>query len=979
MKRNLIFHLFGIMVITFLSYPSESQVSPPFLDRQSGWVDSVFSTMDLDAKIGQLYMVAAYSNRDETHRQEILELIREFKIGGLIFFQGGPVRQSLLTNEFQEASEIPLLIAMDAEWGVGMRLDSTIRYPYQMALGAIRDNSLIYDMGVEIARQFRRLGMHVNFAPVVDVNNNALNPVINFRSFGEDKMNVSEKGLAYMKGMQHNGILACGKHFPGHGDTDADSHQELPVINHDRNRLNDLELFPFVKLMNEGLGSIMVAHLSIPALDPTVNLPSTLSTPIIKDLLKDSLQFKGLTFTDALNMEGVAKYYDPGEVDLKAFQAGNDVLLFSLNVSKGIQLIKDDVISGIIPVEEIDSRVKKILSLKYWAGLHSVEPIETAGLVDDLNRVEARLLNRKLVEASLTVLKNENDLLPLRQLDTLNVVSLTIGESPKDPFNERLSSYTDVRHILISERESFKDVEPRLAGSNLVILNITGLSQYASGNFGLGDSKLKLINDVLANRPSILVWHGNPYGLAKLKSLDEARSVIVAYQENYNTFDLSAQLIFGGIGADGKLPVTINATYPSGHGIGVIGNIRLGYTLPEEVGLNGDLLMRKLDSIAEYALRNEVAPGLQVLVARHGKVVFHKPYGYHTYDSLKKLSKTDIYDFASVTKITSALPGLMRMHDQVKFDLDATLGTYLDYFDHRNKKDLTIRRILSHNAGLQSWIPYWTTTIKKNGKYKRNTLSTDSSSRYPIKLTDQLYLYRDYKKKIYKMILKSPVDPSQGYVYSGLSFYLWPEVLETLTGEAYEEYLKKTFYRPLGANSLTFNPYKHFSLGQIVPTENDTFFRKIQIHGVVHDEGAAMMDGLSANAGLFGSANDLAKLMQMYLNMGTYGGERFINQNTLREFTFCHYCNEGIRRGLGFDKPLIENRERGMPAKDAGDNSFGHSGYTGMFTWADPDSGILFVFCSNRVYPTRNNNKIADLSIRPKMHQAVYDAIIDEM
>jgi beta-glucosidase-like glycosyl hydrolase len=314
-QKALIFFILNLCLLNF----SISQINPPFLDKQADWVDSVFATMDLDAKIGQLYMVAAYSNRDDSHRQEVLEMVGKYKIGGLIFFQGGPVRQALLANEYQSVSGIPLLVAMDAEWGVGMRLDSTIRYPYQMALGAIRENSLIYEMGMEVARQFKRLGMHINFAPVIDVNNNSNNPVINFRSFGEDKHNVTLKGKAYMKGLQENSVLACGKHFPGHGDTDVDSHEDLPVIKHDFERLRNTGLYPFNELIQEGLGSVMVAHLSIPALDTTANLPSTLSSPVVTGLLKDSLHFQGIVFTDALNMEGVAKYYEPGEVDITVF------------------------------------------------------------------------------------------------------------------------------------------------------------------------------------------------------------------------------------------------------------------------------------------------------------------------------------------------------------------------------------------------------------------------------------------------------------------------------------------------------------------------------------------------------------------------------------------------------------------------------------------------------------------------------------
>ena len=970
-----------LIVIFFLQsvfHPVFSQIQPPFVDSQNNWVDSVMLTLDLDAKIGQLYMVAAYSNRDSVHRKEILDLVENYQIGGLIFFQGGPVRQALLSNTYQEVAAVPLLIAMDAEWGVGMRLDSTIRYPFQMPLGAIQDNSLIYEMGKDIARQFKRLGMHVNFAPVIDVNNNSKNPVINFRSFGEDKNNVLIKGRNYMNGLQDHNILACGKHFPGHGDTDVDSHHELPVIYHSKERLNDIELFPFATLMNEGLGSVMVAHLSIPMLDPTPKLPSTLSKPIVQHLLKDSLGFEGIVFTDALNMEGVAKYYAPGEVDLKALMAGNDILLYSKDVPKGIALIKKAVTEKKIDIEEIDSRVRKVLSLKYWNGLNEYHPVKTDSLVEDLNSVNARLLNRKLVEASLTVLNNKGNILPLRNLDTLKIASVTFGKNVKEIFDNRLDSYTRVDHLIIEKGTEEADVSSLLENYNLIIINYTGLSQYSSKNFGISPEEAILANHIIKTYPSILVWHGNPYGLEKLAQFESSWATIVAYQENMLTFDLSAQLIFGGIGANGKLPVTINERNPSGYGENIDGKIRFGFTMPEEVGLDGDYLVRKMDSLADYTLYQEVAPGLQVLVARKGKVIFHKAWGYHTYDREKEVSKDDIYDFASVSKITSALPALMRLHDQQKFDLDATLGDYLPYFSRGNKKDLTIRRILSHNAGLQSWIPYWKTTIKKNGKYKRKTLSTDSSKQYSIKLSDNLYMYNNYRDKIYKMILKSPVDLQQGYLYSGLSFYLWPEIVSNITGEDFEAYLKDTFYHPLGANTITYNPYKQFALDQIIPTENDTFFRKMQIHGIVHDEGAAMMDGVSANAGLFGSTIDLAKLMQMFLNMGSYGGETYISRQTLKKFASCQYCNEDVRRGLGFDKPLIENPERGTPAVDAGENSFGHSGYTGMFTWADPDSEILFVFCSNRVYPTRENNKISQLNIRPNMHQVVYNAILDD-
>ncbi len=969
--------LFFLLLHFIGSSSGFSQECPPFSGSREQWVDSIMSSMTLKEKIGQLFMVAAYSNRDKEHTDQIKALIREQKIGGLIFFQGGPVRQALLTNEYQALSKVPLLIAMDAEWGIGMRLDSTLRYPYQMALGAIEDNRLINEMGADIANQFHRMGMHINFAPVVDVNNNARNPVINFRSFGEMKENVAAKGIAYMHGLQDYRILACGKHFPGHGDTDVDSHQDLPVINHDIARLKDIELYPFRELIREGLGSIMVAHLSIPALDPTPNLPSTLSRPIVTGLLKDSLGFEGIVFTDALNMEGVAKYYEPGQVDLNAFLAGNDVLLFSQDVPKGIDLIMKAVNDGRIDIKTINSRVEKIVSLKFWSGLKDLKPVELKNLTRDLNRAGHIALLRKLVAASFTLIKNDKDIIPLKRIDTLRIATVTIGENHKDIFHERMDDYSMVEHLFVRDGESYKDLQARLSPYNLLILNFGSLSQYASRDFGLTEGYVEIVDQILQNHPSIVIWNGNPYGINKLKNADNALSILVSYQENSLTKDLSVQSLFGAIGISGKLPVTINENFRAGMGIKTNGNLRLGYSLPEEEDLNGEKIEHGIDSIAFYALKEGVAPGLQVLVARNQKVVFHKTYGYHTYDSLQEVQKNDLYDFASVTKVTSALPALMQLYDQRKFDLDATLGDYIPYFHRGNKKNIPIRRILSHNAGLQSWIAYWQTTLRKNGKYKSKTLSNDSSSRYPIQLNDNLFLYKNYKKKIYRMILKSPVDPDQGYLYSGLSFYLWPEVVEKLTGINFEEYLKDSIYHILGANTLTYNPFKYYDLNRIIPTENDTFFRKMQIHGRVHDEGAAMMDGVSANAGLFGTAIDLAKLMQMYLNMGEYGGYRFITRPTLKSFTSYHYANENVHRGLGFDKPLLQNKDQGMPAKDAGEDSFGHSGYTGTFTWADPDSGILFVFMSNRVYPTRENNKIASLSIRPKMHQVIYDARLD--
>ena len=453
----------------FLSPP---KVDPYFLNQGEEWVDSLMQKMTLKEKIGQLFMVSAFSNRESSHEQELSELVEKYGIGGVIFFQGGPLRQAHITNRLQAQTKVPLLVAMDAEWGVGMRLDSTISYPYQMSLGAIQDDKLIYEMGVEIGRQLAMLGVQINFAPSVDINNNPDNPVIGFRSFGENKYNVARKGYQYMKGLQDAGLIVSAKHFPGHGDTGTDSHHDLPVLPFDKDRLSELELYPFKELVNKGVSGVMVAHMSIPSLDNTPNLPSTLSKPIITDWLRDTLQFKGLVFTDALNMRGVTKHFAPGDIEVKALVAGNDVLLYSEDVPTAVQAVYDAVDQGVISKELVEEKCKKILSAKYFTGLSVAKPIKTDGLYDRLNGPTSVMLNRKLAENLITVLENKGDLIPIKDLANVKIASISIGSSTRTPFQKMLSKYTVVDHYNLKAKataDEIREVESKtfwLSGSN---------------------------------------------------------------------------------------------------------------------------------------------------------------------------------------------------------------------------------------------------------------------------------------------------------------------------------------------------------------------------------------------------------------------------------------------------------------------------------------------------------------------------------
>ena len=974
----------ALIMIAALSHLVRAQKSDPntpeFLQyTHSSWVDSIMGSMDPEERIGQLIWVRAFSNKGPEHRAEILKAIEKWHIGGLVFFQGNPTDQLKLMNEYQNASKIPLIGSIDAEWGLGMRLDHTISFPFQMALGAITDNEPIYEMGKEVARQIKRVGLHLNFAPVADINNNPDNPVISYRSFGEDKVQVAEKSIAYMQGMQDGGLLTTIKHFPGHGDTSTDSHFDLPRIDHALERLNDVELYPFKKLIRAGATGVMVAHLNIPALDPS-GRPSTLSKPIITDLLKEKLDFKGLIVTDAMEMKGVTKDNKPGIVDMQAILAGNDVLELVQDVAKAIAEIKKAIDTGTLSQKEVDLRVRKILAAKQWAGLNKYRPLPVANLMEDLNRPQALLLERKLTEASLTVLKNETDILPLKRLDTLKIMSISIGADTITEFQKTLSLYTAVAHFTLPINAGAQDLEA--VRKNMPRYNTILVGIHDSGPRPLNNIKfsepLKSFIQSLPFKKTVISYFKNPYSLDKLDNLEKAKGLIMAFQDSRSAQDLAAQLVFGGIGAKGLLPVGIGKKFKAGDGIGVNGGIRFKYTLPEDAGMDSRILIKGADSLMQQAMDAKAIPGAQIFVAKNGKVVLHKAYGLQKYNDTTQVNTGDLYDLASVTKISSALPALMKLYDEGKFDLDKGIDDYLGLFKNSNKAHIPFRDILTHQAQLIPFITFWTSTLRKNGSYKWNTIKKDSSVRFPTKMLPDMWVHRNFKKKMLKTIKKSPLLEKKEYKYSDLPFIIFPTVIEKITDMDFIDYLNRNFYDRLGAVTLTYNPMKKFDLQRIVPTEHDFVFRHRPIHGTVHDEGAAILGGVSGHAGLFSNANDLAKLMQMYLNWGTYGGERFIEESTLEEFSKVQFPDNHNHRGLGFDKPYLTYiGENSNTAKDASSESFGHTGFTGIFAWMDPKEDLLYLFLSNRVLPTRKNTSLYQLNTRTQIQQVLYDAIID--
>ena len=942
--------------------------------KNTAWADSVFKTLTPDDRIGQLFMVAAYSNKDRKHVEEINKLITDYKIGGLIFFQGGPVRQAILTNQYQVASKVPLMISIDGEWGLAMRLDSTIQFPRQMTLGAIQNDLFIYKMGAEIGRQCKRLGIHVNLAPVVDINSNPKNPVISNRSFGENKFNVASKALMYMAGMQEKGVMANAKHFPGHGDTDSDSHKTLPTITHSKALLDSLDLFPFKEMFKKGLGSLMVAHLFIPSLDTTKNTASTLSKKIVTGLLKDELKFDGLIFTDALNMKGVSGYFQPGVADVKALLAGNDVLLFSGDVPTAIAEIKKAIFNGEITQAEVDARCKKIMLAKQWCGLDNYKPIELKNLQQELNTSQANYINRQLNEAALTVLRNKNDLMPLQKLDTLKIASLTIGTRGVNEFQTTLDLYAPVKHFSLNRDASSEDIDSTiraLKNFNLVIVHLNSTNNFPGKNFGITAQTVYTLKTIIEKFKTIVNIPANPYALEKLVDLSKADAVILSYETNEYSDQLVPQLIFGGVKANGKIPVS-SGTFKLGEGIETAEPMRMKYTVPEELGISSNLLAQ-IDTIALNGIKEKAYPGCEVLVAKNRKVIYYKSFGYHTYENKRAVKNSDIYDLASITKILASTPTLMRMVDEKKIGLDDRLCYHLPQLEGSNKQNIIIREMMTHQAGLRDWIPFWLKTMNK-GEYKAgyyNKVKTDS---FPTRIADNFFVRKGFTDTIYKRIIESEMKESGKFRYSDLGYYFLKKIFEDKTGIPLSEYVDKTFYKPLGLSTMGYLPLNKFPLTRIPPTEYDIRFRKQLVHGYVHDQGAAMMGGVGGHAGLFANANDVAVFMQLYLQKGEYAGVRYLDSTTVNEFTKCQYCTDN-RRGIGFDKPETNPDKDSPVCQCVSYMSYGHSGFTGTLTWVDPKNGIVYVFLSNRVYPDAETNKLIKIGTRGKIQQVIYDVL----
>lgn len=975
-------YLLFLPILALCISSGTQQRQPPFASTAGErWADSVLTQLSEEACIGQLFMVAAYSNKGPAHEDEVRQLIREQQIGGVLFFQGGPVRQAILTNDYQRISKTPLFVAMDAEWGLGMRLDSVLHFPKQMTLGALTEDTLIYKMGKAVAQQCKRLGVHINFAPVVDINNNPNNPVIGIRSFGEDKFAVARKGIAYMKGMQAEHILTTAKHFPGHGDTESDSHHSLPVIPHAKTSIETTELYPFKALIQEGLTGMMVAHLHIPAYDNTPNRAASLSKTMVTDVLQRDLGFEGLIFTDALNMKGVSSYYKPGEVDVKALLAGNDVLLFAENVPIAIKKIQKAVQDKDISWEEIRRRVKKILMAKYWCGLHQPQNITIETLSEDLHTSSTKAFIQTLYDKAGTLVRHNNSLLPIKNPDIIPYTAISIGSTDVTPeWIKGLQRYGIEKSICIPK--TFSDsiltgIVSRCQTTDVVIVGVHQVNAYNTKTFGISESTKKLLLQLRAAQKQVIVClFGTPYALKYFSSAD---AVLCLYEDNVFTARTATHLLMGALPTAGKLPVNV-APFLIHTGIQTERQSIVQYGYPEQVRMDNKTLQR-IDTIALRAIAEGTMPGCQVVVIKNGMMVYRKNFGYHTYDKKTPVDDETLYDIASITKVAGTLQAAMFLYERGLLDVHKKASYYLPELVGTNKENLVLDDILTHQAGLQAFLPHWKKTVDTG--FMRSYYRSVQSDSFPNHVAHQLYSIASLEDSLWKWTIESPLLPyprkgrkilPYSYVYSDLAFYILKRIVEQQLQMPIEDFVQQFIFDPMLLDDIVYTPLSNgIDAQRIPPTEADRYFRKQLVQGTVHDPGAAMLGGVGGHAGLFANAHDLSLLMLMNLQQGYYGQYRYLQPSTLQTFITPPFITN--RRGYGWDKP--EPRGGGPCSYLASDRTFGHTGFTGTCVWVDPDQQLVYVFLSNRVYPDASNNRLIRDGIRTQIQTVIYRSILN--
>ena len=990
MKKTI---LFGLLTLVLSVGHLNAQ------DAESRWVDSVYNSLTLEQRVAQLICMRA-NNPDKPFDANVAKYIKKYNIGGVCFFRADAEAQVKQTNEWQELAQTPLMVSIDAEWGLGMRVNKTLSYPYQMTLGAIGDDGLIYEMGQQVAEQCQRMGIHVNFAPVADVNSNAANPIIGMRSFGENPQKVGEKATAYALGMQSKGLTTTMKHFPGHGNTSTDSHLTLPTVPRTIEEVRDIELAPFRYMIEHGVNGAMVGHLYFPAIEKVKNTSSSLSHGVVTDLLKNEMGFEGLIFTDGLDMKGVTEKVRQDSVPYVAFMAGNDVLILPHDVPFAIETIKAAAERDAEVAARVEESCKKILRYKYRAGLNHYKAVSTANLMTDLKKATYTELRQQLYDEAITMLRNDGNVIPL--VNNKKIAVVTIGNTKNDVNNGLVErGYATKSYVVKKEDIGTKSAAwlKELENYDLVVVSIEKTTMYANKNYGINDETVKFFNRLVAQNDVILNLFACPYALDMFRINNSVKGLVIGYQDEVPAVNAVVKLLSGEMEPHGTLPVSVSK-FNCGDGIVVGAPEKKVHILPsKEVPGNMDsgtsqqsvqviqnesveqvpsIVMEekyelRMDSVAKAGIRNGAYPGCQIVAMKDGQVVYDKCFGTFTYGGGRKVQPTDLYDIASCTKIFASTLAIMKLYDDGLIDLNKTLADFFPYLKGKSHGKLKLIDIMTHQSGLKAWIPFYKATVDENGPMPE-FYSEEMDESHSIRVAENLYLVNDYPDRIFDSVAKTPLGKKK-YLYSDMGFYYMPKIVKLITNQNIEDYLNEKFYIPMNLSHICYQPLNHFTRDQIAPTENDTIFRMQLVWGDVHDQAAAMMGGVAGHAGLFANAHDLAALSQMLLDEGTYQGVQYLKPETVRYFTKAPFASSNNnRRGIGFDKLPIDKKGSSTASKSGSMKGYGHTGFTGTFFWVDPENKTLIVFLSNRAYPNTDPNKLVRQGIRTALHDILYEA-----
>jgi beta-N-acetylhexosaminidase len=935
------------VTLVFITKMSVAQLSS---DAKSGWVDSVYQALTMEQRIGQLFIMAAYSSGNEQHHDVIENHIRKFNIGGVIFFDGSPASQIRLTNKYQKSADVPLLIGLDARTGLSKYLDSTLTIPDYLTMGAVQNDGLIKNLAHDLAKQLNLLGVNFTIGP-----SGLMPDELSFDAgFSSDLLISENKAKIFIDAFKEHNILGFSEYFPGYyHDNQSD---KILEIKRSKKDLDIHELRPIKSLATNNADGIIVSHV-ITDLDKK-KTPSSLSENSIK-VLKEEIGYKGLVVSDALSDKMLLDIYKPGKLEAMAFKAGNDILLMSTNISASVKQIRRQINRGDIPRFRLENSVKKILAHKYDLGLNQQKTIDSQNIQLKLNKPESQLTVNKVLRAAPTVVQ-QKDILPIKALDEKTFATVSFGD--QQLFDDYLDKYNYIIHYNLSI-DKYR-LEENLSRYDYVIIGLFDQFQIVQVS--------ELVNKLKDKTNVIVCSFVNPF---LLKSVESAAALVINYNTDIESIKLAPQIIFGAQEGQGRLPVNVSEKLALGAGVNTGKINRLSYGTPEEVGMDSHVL-DKITDIAIEAINDQATPGCQIIVARHGKIIFNKSLGHYTYDSIDPINDQTIYDVASITKVAATTQALMFLEERKMIDMDKKISYYLPDLKGTNKEDMIIRDILTHQAGLWPYLPFWKQTVEDTLNYSAYYKESPNDD-YTYQISNALYSSRMVKDSVWNWVIKSkvrekPKRKPYDYKYSDMGYYMLMRLVENIVNQPLDEFLQQNFYDPMGLSTMSYLPLCKFPISQIAPTEYDNYFRRTLVYGLVHDQGAAMMGGVAGHAGLFSNALDLAKLMQMNMQNGNYGDIKYFMPGTVKRFASQQY--ESNRRGMGWDKPVVGEWNSPTSAYASG-KTFGHTGFTGTAAWADPEFDLVYIFLSNRIYPNAENGKLIKNNIRTRIQDLIYQSM----